>query len=366
MAKIVIDARELRTSTGRYIERLLYYLQKIDTANDYIVLLTPADYETWQPSGKNFSKLACKYKEFSFGEQLGYVHFLRKLQPDLVHFGMIQQPILYVGRSMSTFHDLTTVRFRNPNKSRLNYLFKLPAYWLVIQIASRKNKLIITPTKYVKRDVASFTKIPEDKIVVTPEAADEFKEAAQPINGLVGKNYVLYVGRPQPHKNLTRLIKAFGALKKKHSSLKLVLAGKKDALHDAHLATAKNLGIANEDFVFTGFVTDGQLRWLYQNCAAYVFPSLSEGFGLPGLEAMLHGAPVVSSNATCLPEVYGDAAEYFDPTNTLEITKKIDLVISDTELRKKLVSKGYRRAKQFSWHKMAERTLQAYEEALGA
>ncbi len=370
MAKIVLDARKFDagngTGAGRYMSSLVHHLQSIDTANQYIVLLHEDNAKKWTPSSKNFSVVVTKYKEFTFGEQLGFAWQLYKLNADIVHFGMVQQPIFYFKRSLCTIHDLTTIRFRNPNKSSLLFYTMLPAYWLVIQIAARKNKLIITPTKYVKRDVASFTKVPEDKIVVTKEAADEFKEAAQPTTELLGKTFLLYVGRPQPHKNLARLIKAFGALKKKHPALKLVLAGKKDALHEDYLTMAKRMGIDVDDIIFTGFVTDGQLRWLYQNCAAYMFPSLSEGFGLPGLEAMLHGAPVVSSNATCLPEVYGDAAEYFDPTNTLEMTKKIDLVISDAELRKKLVTKGYRRAKQFSWHKMAEQTLQAYEEALGA
>ena len=370
MARIVLDARKFDagsgTGAGRYMSSLVQYLQSIDSANQYIILMHEDNAQNWTPSSNNFSVVVTKYKEFTLGEQLGLAWQLYKLKADIVHFGMVQQPILYFKRSLCTIHDLTTVRFRNTNKSAIKFYLMLPAYWLVIQVAGRKSKLIITPTQYVKRDVAAFTRISEDKIVVTPESADEFKETTQPSSELLGKTFLLYVGRPQPHKNLTSLIKAFGALKKKHPSLKLVLAGKKDILHEAHLETAKKVGIAYEDIVFTGYVTDGQLRWLYQNCAAYVFPSLSEGFGLPGLEAMLHGAPVVSSNSTCLPEVYGDAAEYFDPNNALEMTKKIDLVISDTDLHKKLIAKGYRRAKQFSWHRMAEQTLRAYEEALGA
>jgi glycosyltransferase involved in cell wall biosynthesis len=364
MAKIVIDARELRTSTGRYVERLLYYLQKEDTANDYVVLLSPQDFDTWEPSAKNFTKVVCKYKEFTFGEQLGYAWMLYKLKADLVHFAMIQQPLLYFKRSVSTFHDLTTVRFRNPNKPAWVFWAKLPPYWLVIQIAARKNKLLITPTRYVKKDIVRFTRIKADKVVTTYEAADEFKEPAKPVTALVGKDFIMYIGRPQPHKNLGRLIKAFGALKKKHPNLKLVLVGKKDPVHDMHLETAKQLGVA-KDVIFTGFVSDGELRWMFQQCQAYIFPSLSEGFGLPALEAMVHGAPVVSSNATCLPEVYGDAAAYFDPKSLLDMTKKIDEVISNTELRSKLVAKGYRQAKKYSWKKMTDETIEVYEESLG-
>jgi glycosyltransferase involved in cell wall biosynthesis len=364
MAHIVIDARELRTSTGRYIERLLHYLQDIDTANDYTVLLTEKDFDTWDPKGKNFTKVITKYKEFSFGEQFGFAWQLKKLKPGLVHFGMIQQPLLYGGRKISTFHDLTSVRYRNPNKSALVYWLKVVPYIAVIWVASRTNKLLITPTEYVQEDVARFAKISTDKIIVTLEAADEFKGAASPVMSLVGKEFLLYVGRPQPHKNLGRLIEAFALLKNKHPNLLLVLAGKRDPIHEAHLAKAKKLGVDNS-VVFTGFVSDNELKWLYQQCRAYVFPSLSEGFGLPALEAMMHGAPVVSSNATCLPEVCGDAAKYFNPKNVKDIADSIDLVLSDPDLRKKLTTKGYRRAKQFSWRQMAEKTLDAYEQALG-
>lgn len=145
---------------------------------------------------------------------------LYRLKADLVHFAMIQQPLLYVKRSVSTFHDLTTVRFRNPNKPAWVFWAKLPPYWLVIQIAARKNKLLITPTNYVKKDVARFTKVSTNKIITTYEAADEFKEAAKPVKQLVGKDFIMYIGRPQPHKNLGRLIKSFGALKKEAPELK--------------------------------------------------------------------------------------------------------------------------------------------------
>src|SRR5690606_18434598 len=119
---------------------------------------------------------------------------------------------------------------------------------------------------------------------------------------------------------------AFALLKEKHPELHLVLAGKKDTLYKRHERYVNKHGI--QDVVFTDFVSDGQLRWLYENCTAYAFPSLSEGFGLPGLEAMNQGAPVVASNATSLPEVLGDAAEYFDPLDVDDIAKKISKVIT--------------------------------------
>jgi glycosyltransferase involved in cell wall biosynthesis len=121
----------------------------------------------------------------------------------------------------------------------------------------------------------------------------------------------------------------------------------------------------SEDIVFPGFVSEGQLRWLYEHAAAYVFPSLSEGFGLPGLEAMAHGCPVVSSSATCLPEVYGDAAEYFDPISVEDIAKSIKKVVTSKVVQKTLRQKGKKQAAKYSWKRMAEQTLEVYKQALG-
>jgi glycosyltransferase involved in cell wall biosynthesis len=116
--------------------------------------------------------------------------------------------------------------------------------------------------------------------------------------------------------------------------------------------------------IFTGFVSEGELKWLYQNCVAYVFPSLSEGFGLPALEAIVSGAPVASSNATCLPEVYGDAAHYFDPLNVEDMAAKVGDIIDDPKLRAELIAKGKKQAAKYSWRRMAEQTLAVYNRAL--
>jgi glycosyltransferase involved in cell wall biosynthesis len=172
----------------------------------------------------------------------------------------------------------------------------------------------------------------------------------------------MYVGRPLPHKNLYRLIASYADLKKSNPGLKLVLAGKKDSGYKRVEKWVEDREI--NGVIFTDFVSEGQLKWLYQKCQAYIFPSLSEGFGLPGLEAMRHGAPVVSSNATCLPELYGDAAYYFDPTDVDDMTKTINKVLKDTELRKKLISEGNKQYKKYSWTRMATQTLEVYKRVL--
>ncbi|HKR82346.1 MAG TPA: glycosyltransferase family 1 protein [Candidatus Saccharimonadales bacterium] len=363
MKKIVIDARELRTTTGRYVERLLHYLQQVDHIHEYIVLLTPKDFDSWEPANRNFQKLKTPYKEFTFGEQLGFCKQLTDLHADLVFFPMVQQPVLYRGKVVTTMQDLTTIRFRNPTKNWLVFTVKREVYKWVNKYVARKSRALITPTQFVADDVANYTHVLPEKFTVTYESADYFAGNAEPITALKGKQFIMYLGRPLPHKNLWRLVEAYGVLKEKNPGLLLVLAGRKDVHYQDIEKRARNAGI--EGVFFTGFISDQALKWLYQNCAAYVFPSLSEGFGLPALEAMLHGAPVVSSDATCLPEVYGDAAHYFDPLDIQDMATKINEVLHDKKLRAELVKKGRKQAGKYSWKRMAEQTLGVFKKALG-
>jgi len=362
MTKIVIDARELRTTSGRYVERMLHYLQQIDHEHDYVVLLKPKDLDGWEPTAPNFSKLACPYKEFTFGEQLGYLQLIRSLKADLVHFPFVQQPVLYQGRVVTTIQDLTALRFTNPATNPIVFKVKQKVYAGVIKTAARKSKRLITISHFVEQDILNFTSAKADKITVTYESADKIPDAPEPYVEAEGKQYIMYVGRPTPHKNLWRLIEAFQKLRATHPDLHLVLVGPHDANYAAIAQRVEDEQITN--IIFTGFVPDAQLRWLYEHTAAYIFPSLSEGFGLPGLEAMHYNVPVVSSNATCLPEIYGDSVLYFDPLNIDDMASKIGQVLDDPALAKSLVAKGTAQLKKYSWKRMAEQTLAVYNQAL--
>lgn len=363
MSKIVIDARELKaTGTGTYVRHLLTELQRLDRTNTYIVLLKPKDMDSWEPGNKNFSKLASPYKEFTFSEQFGLWRQLRKLKPDLVHFIMVQQPLLYRGKTVTTMHDLTTARFRNPSKNWLVFTFKQFIYKWVNRIVARKSNAILADSEFVREDVAKFARINSRKITVTYLAADKINEPPEPLTELAGQDFIMYVGRPQPHKNLDRLVDAFALSRQEHPGLRLVLAGKRDTLYRRLDKSIERKGIKNVHL--TGFVSDAQLRWLYEHAKAYVFPSLSEGFGLPGLEAMVHGTPVVSSNATCLPEIYGDAAEYFDPLNVKAMSRAINKVLDDPKLAQHLKEAGKAQVARYSWQRMAEQTLAVYESVL--
>lgn len=360
--KIVIDARESGSSTGRYIDKLIKYLQKTDKTNEYYLLLKSGRAKAYEDADINFHVVQCDIKEFTFAEQFQLKKLIEDLRPDLVHFGMVQQPVLYRGEVVTTMHDLTTLRFTNKSKNAVVFKIKQFVYKYVNKIVAKKSRVIITPSEFVKNDIVEFAKINPDKITVTPEAADRILEKPEPVQELIDKKYIMYVGRHQSHKNLEQLIKAHQKLLAINPDLFLAVAGKKDRVTKILEKNIDSKGYRN--ILFTGFVSEGQLRWMYENCEAYVFPSLSEGFGLPGIEAMIHGAPVVSSNATCLPEIYGDAAEYFNPLDTDDMVKKIGRVIASDELRKKLVKKGRIQASKYSWERMAEQTLAVYDKVL--
>jgi glycosyltransferase involved in cell wall biosynthesis len=363
MKRIVIDARESGTSTGRYVDKLIEYLHQLSPNFEIIVLTKSQRVDYLKCVAPKFEIKEVGYEEFTFSEQLGFKRFLRSLKADLVHFSMPQQPIWYWGKVVTTIHDLTTLRFDNPAKNKLVFKVKQLVFKYVIKRVARKSAVIITGSQFVKNDIARYTGINPGKITVTLEAADPFDGSEEPIEAFEGKDYIMYNGRPLPHKNLRRLIEAFAQLHGQYPGLYLMIAGKKDKSHASYLALAQKLGIADR-VVLTDWITDGQLKWAMRHAKAYVYPSLSEGFGLPPLEAMLNGAPVVASNATCIPEVCGDAAHYFDPLDVRAMADAINEVLTDKELRAGLIARGYEQAKKYSWQRMAEQTLVVYQKAL--
>lgn len=362
MKKIVIDARESGTTTGRYVDKLIEYLHKLEPEYEIILLTKTPRIEFMKTIAPDFEVVESNYKEFAFAEQIGLLRQLNKLEPDLAHFSMTQQPVLYRGKAVTTIHDLTTTRFTNPGKNWLVYKFKQQVYKWVIGWVAKKSEALITPSDYVKYDVAQFSGVAPSKITVTYEAADVITEPFEPTPVLRNTDFIMYVGRPQPHKNLKRLVQAFSTVQLTQPRLKLVLVGKFDVNYQLLKNYVRRHDISG--VIFTDFVSEGQLRWLYENAKAYVFPSLSEGFGLPGLEALSHGLPLVSSRATCLPEIYKDAAIYFDPESTSDMAEKIKQVLEDKELASKLRRAGPKLASSYSWERTAQQTLEVYKVAL--
>lgn len=355
---VAIDARIISTSTGRYVERLITYLQQVDTTNTYTILVCKKDQDYWRPTAPNFSVAIADYAPHSFAEQLGFLIFLYKHKFDLVHFCMFNQPLLYFKKHVTTVHDLTILRIYNKDKNWLVFHIKQLVARFVFLAVSRTSAHIITPSQFTKDDYVRFSRIPESRMSVTYEAADKLPSPSEPYKSLIEKQFILYVGRQPDYKNVRHLITAHQLLLETHPDLQLVLAGKIDSIAQSNKDWAAKQGYQN--IIFTNFVSDQELAWLYQHCQAYVFPSFMEGFGLPGLEAMVEGAPVASSNTSCLPEVYGDAAQYFDPSDPKDMARVIDSFLQSETLRADFVARGKKHAATYSWLRMAEQTHDIY------
>jgi glycosyltransferase involved in cell wall biosynthesis len=364
---IVIDARIRRATTGRYTDRLVEHLQDIDHENTYTILVQPDD--PWRMKAGNFSTLPCPFPQFSFSPlpDLKFARQLYRLKPDLVHFTMTQQPLLYFGRIVTTTHDLTMFQFVRRGATPVAvFWLKMRLYHFLVWWSHKKSARIIVPTNTTAKEVAAFQPFTKKKLAVTYEAS----EPAMAVHGEqpagVAGDFLLYVGTAFPHKNLPKMIEAFELLLAERPQLKLVITGKREEKHLKELIGWVQNRPSAPNIIFPGFVSDAELQWLYSHCKAYVFTSLSEGWGLPTLEAMAHGAPVATTNASVMPEVNGDAAQYFDPHDAADIAAKVAEVLDDQQLRKRLIAAGYEHIKQFSWNKMAKETLAIYTAVLGA
>lgn len=363
MAHIAIDARIINSSTGRYVDRLITYLQDVDQENEYSILVRKKDREFWTPKNTNFTVRVADFDNYSIGEQTGFLRFLNTLKPDLVHFCMPQQPLGYKGKKVTTFHDLTLLKTYNSDKNWLIYHAKQMIGKYVFKRVALENDHIITISNYTKKDLQNFVAVEDRKISMIYEASD-VDEIAPKKYTLPFKQYILYVGQQSDYKNIKRLGDAHQILLAKYPNLGLVLVGKKNDATRTNEDYFNNKNYSN--ILFTDFVEDTELSWLYKNADAYIFPSLMEGFGLPGLEAMGYETPVVSSNATCLPEVYGDAALYFNPIDTSDMAEKIDEVLSNPKLQQKLSKAGLKQIKKYSWSKMARETHEVYLRTLNS
>lgn len=360
--RIVIDGRIIASSTGRYIERLLTYLEKLDDKNEYVVLMRSKDVGVWEPSKHNFSVVIADMDDYSLAEQFALKRLLLDLKPDLVHFCMPQQPILYRGKKVTTIHDLFQLRASNPTKNQFIYKFKQFIGWFVFKSIIRSNNHIITDSNYSKREIEQFSKKAVGKTTTIYLSADALSSKKSQPYDLPSKRYILYVGQQSSHKNIRRLIKAHQELIASRPDLWLVLVGTVNPVAQLNKDWVEKNGYKN--ILFTGFVADEQLAWLYEHALCYGFSSLMEGFGLPGLEAMRHGTPLVSSNTTCSPEIFGNAAIYFDPRSVDDIATKLGQVIDSSKVRAELTKKGYEQVEKYSWEKMARETHAIYEDAL--
>lgn len=360
--KIVIDARLYSQSgVGRYLQELIKNLGKIDKKNQYLIFLTKKDYSSFRPPGKNFQKKLVNISWHSLAEQIFLPFHLIKERPDLVHFPYFSVPILYPGKFVITIHDLIVDHFntgRASTKNKIIYKLKRFFYKIVIWRAIRRAKMIIAVSYSTKKEIIDHYRVNSKKIKVIYEGV-KFSKINPGSKPIIPFPYLLYVGNAYPHKNLEKLIEAFRILKNRFRKLKLVLVGKKDYFYQK---MEKSLLVSQKrDILFFGFANDKQLANLYTYAKLFIFPSLMEGFGLPGLEAMACGCPVVCSKIPVFREVYGDAAYYFNPVNPADMAKKITAVLENKKIQENLRKNGFSQIAKYSWLKMAKETIGIYE-----
>lgn len=369
--RIGIDARfyggEQSKGLGRYTQKLIEYLAKTDQENEYIVFLQEKEYKEWKITNKRFKIVKAPYRWYTLSEQIFMPLKIKRAKVDIMHFPHFNVPLLYRDKFIVTIHDLVITHFPTQRATTLApwmYKIKQLAYKSVIRHAAKNSHKIITVSDYSKKDIIKYFKLPEAKVEVTYEAADDFKPSKEGAEVLkrynIKKPYLLYVGNAYPHKNLEVLLKVVKELKqKKELDWTLVFVGKPDYFYKRlkQNVWAQDL---DEQIIFTGFAPDAHLPILYEQALAYIFPSKYEGFGLPPLEAMSYQVPVLAAKSSCLPEILGDAALYFDPDDVYGIIKQLNKLIDNPALRQELIASGLKQAQKYSWEQMSKQTLAIY------
>jgi glycosyltransferase involved in cell wall biosynthesis len=359
--RIGIDARKLHDfGIGTYIRNLLRQLARMDRQTEFVLLCRAEDRDTLAALGENFRAVVETSGNYSIAEQVRIPLALKREGVTLFHAPHYVLPPLVQCPSVVTIHDCIHLMFPQylPNRFALAYARTS------IALAAR------TVSESSKRDILRFVHTEPGKIDVIYNAYDE-RFAIDPREEDVVRvseryqlqsEFVLYAGNVKPHKNLGRLIEAFYLVRKRGlEHLKLVLIGDEISKYTA-LRRAVHQYQLHKYVRFLGYLPEETLAVMYRLAAVFVFPSLYEGFGLPPLEAMASGTPVVTSNVSSLPEVAGDAAVLVDPYDPHAIADGIYRVLTDEKLRRDLRRKGVARAGQFSWEQSVRRVRAIYDE----
>lgn len=307
-------------------------------------------------------------RHYSVMEQLKFVRILNKYNLDLVHFPNFNAPLLYKRPFVVTIHDMVHHKIGGAKKSHwLHFL----AYKKVIQNAAKKSQRIITVSEASKKEISGYLQIPAEKIYVTYEGSSLSHDVSESLVAKVKKSYLinrpyfLFVGVLERKKNLVNLTRGFDYfLQKYQANMDMVIVGKSDAHYPEIKHKALDIKHSSH-LIFTGAVDDRELTALYKGAYAFVSASLHEGFGLPGVEALGFGLPLLVSNTPVFNEIYDNAAMYFNPLDPGDIGQKMHLLVRDRQFYEQLSKKSFQRAQVFNWNETAEQTLEIYRQCLG-
>ena len=380
--RIVLDARRIRDfGIGTYIRNLVQSLAAIDRRNRYTMIATGGECPEMEGLPPNFESACYPKGDGRVRELFGFSLFLRRFPADVFHIPLNSVPFFMPRPYVVTVHDMGNILFGQAQGLRNHIRLRQ------LQQGLRDAARVIAVSNATRRDVANLG-IPAARIRTIYNAPDPiFRQPSSPAIACIGEEtlryppelqrtldryqihypFLLYAGRTNPQKNIPRLVEAFAVARAELTShplykdLRLIVIGDGISRYPT-LRHAVHQSGSEQSVRFLGFVPIETLRVFYQAAAAFVFPSLYEGFGLPPLEAMACGTPVVASGVSSLPEVVGNAAAIVNPENVFDIARGIREVLLNHELRGKLIQKGFEQAKRFSWSETAERVLETYEE----
>jgi len=362
---------------GTYIRNVVRALARLDRESKYFLIGSPekmAEFGTLPP---NFHAVALDGGDDTLKGTLAFRAIVRRLGCDVVHI----PHLFWIPRGLGcpyvlTVHDLLEHMYGSRDLSSLRRSLHFYLTRRVLRRAAR----VIAVSQFTRNEIEKLLAIPDARIEVVYNAIDErflHGHATEADRDLIAQRYlvnypfILYAGAIRPHKNVVRIIEAFSALKselqkeEQFPDLKLIIIGDDLSSHPRLRRTVVRSGVQN-DVRFLGFVPIEVLRIFYDVAKIFVFPSLYEGFGLPPLEAMAHGTPVVTSNTSSLPEVAGNAALLVNPENVFEIRRALQRALLDPALRERMKQRGYEQAQRFSWTTSVTRILEIYREVAGA
>lgn len=404
--RIGIDARfygPAGKGLGRYTQEIVDNVIKIADADrfsqaekntsvsfsgeeiEFVIFLSPDNFNEFVCSSDKVRKVLLPIRWYSWQEQFIMPFLVAREKLDLIHYPHFNVPIMTPVKFVVTIHDLILTHFptlRATTLSSLMYRFKNLAYRLVISTAVRRARRIITVSEFTKKDLIQKFTVKSEKIKVTYEGVADLatgkdrlfvakldKEGVLKSYNIYGSEFLLYVGNAYPHKNLDFLLNVFKDLLITRPKLRLVLVGKEDYFYKRLHGLAAALGLwrsgdSASPVVFAGYVPDKDLETIYREALAYIFPSKYEGFGLPPLEAMAKGCPVVSSDRGSLPEILGGAAQYFNPDDRQDAFSKIQYILTNEEVRKSFRQLGLEQSKKYDWQRCARETFNIYKEVL--
>ena len=358
---------------GRYVVNLAQAMVPLLGGDERLILLhdptQPSRWDLTALAGERVQVVDISISPFSLRQQWTIPHILRGLEADLYHSPYYLMPYRPGPPMVVTMYDLIPLLFPHQVSPTARLLFR----WMTA-LALRTASHVIVISQATRRDLLTFYHLTPQKVTAIPLAADPAFHPQTPAEiervrrkyGLP-PDYLLYLGINKPHKNLARLIEAFSrlthyALRITHyvSRFTLIIAGAWDPRYPEPQQQAQALGL-EEIIRFLGPVPEADLPALYAGATLFVFPSLYEGFGLPVLEAMACGVPVICSNTSSLPEIVGQAAIMVDPLDVDELTAAMDRVLGNQALREEMSGKGMMQAGRFSWERTARETLRVYE-----